>query len=129
LVVGRNRRPSASHWQTLSHNIVLSRHRHERGNFSGDKRVNWNIVESGVKHHNRYWKKNRFFFFDPLDLAMQVMIFTVNIRTLENMNSIWCMRCATPDLRQVSSFLWILRFSPPIKLTATILLKNCWKWR
>ena len=41
LVVGRNRRPSASHWQTLSHNVVLSRHRHERGNFSGDKRVKW----------------------------------------------------------------------------------------
>ena len=41
LVVGRNRRPSASHWQTLSHNVVVSRHRHERGNFSGDKRVKW----------------------------------------------------------------------------------------
>jgi hypothetical protein len=35
LGVGRNRRPSASHLQTLSHNVVLSRHRHERGNFSG----------------------------------------------------------------------------------------------
>ena len=59
-------------------------------------RYNWNIVESGVKHHNRYWKKNRFFFFDSLDLAMQVMIFTVNIRTLENMNSIWYTRYAQP---------------------------------
>ena len=39
--MGRNRRPSASHLQTLSHNVVLSRHRHERGNFSGDKRVKW----------------------------------------------------------------------------------------
>jgi hypothetical protein len=29
------------------------------------------------------------------------------------------------DLRQVSGF---LRFPPPIKLTATILLKYCWKW-
>ena len=43
LVVGRNRRPSASHWQTLSHNVVLSRHRHERGNLSSDKRVKWVI--------------------------------------------------------------------------------------
>jgi len=30
------------------------------------------------------------------------------------------------DLRQVGGF---LRFSPPIKLTATIYLKYCWKWR
>ena len=29
-------------------------------------------------------------------------------------------------LRQVSGF---LQFPPPIKLTATILLKYCWKWR
>ena len=27
------------------------------------------------------------------------------------------------DLRQVDGFLWVLRFPPPIKLTATILLK------
>jgi hypothetical protein len=33
------------------------------------------------------------------------------------------------DLRQVSGFLWILRFPSPIKLTSTILLKYCWKWR
>jgi hypothetical protein len=33
------------------------------------------------------------------------------------------------DLRQVDGFLQVLRFSPPIKLTATILLKYCWKWR
>ena len=33
------------------------------------------------------------------------------------------------DLRQVCGFLWILRFSPPIKLTATIWLLYCWKWR
>ena len=30
------------------------------------------------------------------------------------------------DLRQVGRF---LRFPPPIKLTATIKLKYCWKWR
>ena len=29
------------------------------------------------------------------------------------------------DLRQVRGFLWILRFHPPIKLTATISLKYC----
>jgi hypothetical protein len=32
------------------------------------------------------------------------------------------------DLRQTSGFLRVLRFSPPIKLTATIILKYCWKW-
>jgi hypothetical protein len=32
------------------------------------------------------------------------------------------------DLRQVSGFLRVLRFPPPIKLTATIWLKYCWKW-
>ena len=30
-----NHRPVVSHWQTLSHNVVS----------------NWNIAESGVKHH------------------------------------------------------------------------------
>ena len=29
------------------------------------------------------------------------------------------------DLRQVGGFLWVLRFPPPIKLTATIQLKYC----
>jgi len=33
------------------------------------------------------------------------------------------------DLRQVGGFLRVLRFPPPIKLTTTILLKYCWKWR
>jgi len=33
------------------------------------------------------------------------------------------------DLRQVGGFLWVLRIHPPIKLTATIRLKYCWKWR
>ena len=35
------------------------------------------------------------------------------------------------DLRQVDGFLQILRFPPPLKLTATIqlnLVKYCWKW-
>jgi hypothetical protein len=29
------------------------------------------------------------------------------------------------DLRQVGCFLWVLRFLPPIKLTATLQLKYC----
>jgi hypothetical protein len=29
------------------------------------------------------------------------------------------------DLRQVGGFLWVLRFPPPIKLTATVWLKYC----
>jgi hypothetical protein len=33
------------------------------------------------------------------------------------------------DLWQVGGFLWVLRFPPPIKLTATMKLKYCWKWR
>ena len=33
------------------------------------------------------------------------------------------------DLRQVGGFLWALWFSSPIKLTATIYLKYCWKNR
>jgi hypothetical protein len=33
------------------------------------------------------------------------------------------------DLRQVNGFLWVLWFPPPIKRTATIELKHCWKWR
>jgi len=32
------------------------------------------------------------------------------------------------DLRQVGSFFRILRFLPPVKLTATIQLKCCWNW-
>jgi hypothetical protein len=32
------------------------------------------------------------------------------------------------DLRQVSGFLRVLRFLSPIKLTAMIQLKYCWKW-
>ena len=30
-VLGENHRPVASHWQTLSHNVVSSTSRHERG--------------------------------------------------------------------------------------------------
>ena len=33
------------------------------------------------------------------------------------------------DLRQVCGFLRVLQFPSSIKLTATILLKYCWKWR
>jgi len=34
------------------------------------------------------------------------------------------------DFGQASGFLQVLRFSaPPIKLTATIKLNYCWKWR
>jgi hypothetical protein len=33
------------------------------------------------------------------------------------------------DLRQVGVFLRVLRFPPPIKLTATIWMKYWWKWR
>ena len=29
------------------------------------------------------------------------------------------------DLRQVCGFFWVLQFSPPLKLTATIYLKYC----
>jgi hypothetical protein len=32
------------------------------------------------------------------------------------------------DLRLVSGFLWVLQFPPPIKLTAKIQEKYCWKW-
>ena len=32
------------------------------------------------------------------------------------------------DLQQVGWFLLVLLFPPPIKLTATIYLKYCWKW-
>jgi len=36
-VPGETHRPVASHWQTLSHSVILSTPRHERGsNFSGD---------------------------------------------------------------------------------------------
>jgi hypothetical protein len=31
---GENHRPDASHWQTLSHNVVSSTHRHEQGSNS-----------------------------------------------------------------------------------------------
>ena len=33
------------------------------------------------------------------------------------------------DLWQVSAFLWVLQFPPPIKLTTMIYLKYYWKWR
>jgi len=32
-------------------------------------------------------------------------------------------------IKFVCGFFRVLRFPPPIKLTATILLKYCWKWR
>jgi len=32
-------------------------------------------------------------------------------------------------VQQVGGFLRVLRFPPPIKLTATVWLKYCWKWR
>jgi len=32
------------------------------------------------------------------------------------------------NMRQVGGFLRVLRFPPPIKLTATIYLIVCWKW-
>jgi hypothetical protein len=28
--IGENHRPTASHWQTLSHNVVLSKPHHEK---------------------------------------------------------------------------------------------------
>ena len=40
-----------------------------------------------------------------------------------------CMIKFVSDLRQVVGILRILRFPPSIKLTATIRLKHCWKWR
>ena len=36
-----------------------------------------------------------------------------------------CVKKFVCDLRQVCGFLWVLRFPPPIKLTATIQLKYC----
>jgi len=33
------------------------------------------------------------------------------------------------ELRQVGDFIRLLWFPPPIKLTATVWLKYCWKWR
>jgi hypothetical protein len=33
------------------------------------------------------------------------------------------------DLRQVGGFIWVLRFPPPIKLTATKQLKYCFLWK
>jgi hypothetical protein len=39
-VTGENHQPVASHWQTLSHNVVSSTPLHKRGsthNFSGDR--------------------------------------------------------------------------------------------
>jgi hypothetical protein len=43
-----NHQPAISHWQTLSHNVVLNTPHEQDSNFSGVR----NIVESGVKHHN-----------------------------------------------------------------------------
>ena len=40
----------------------------------------------------------------------------------------YVIKCAS-DLGQVVGLLWIFRFPPLIKLTATIYLKYCWKWR
>jgi len=33
------------------------------------------------------------------------------------------------DIQQIDGCLKVLWFPPPIKLTATISLKYCWKWR
>jgi hypothetical protein len=34
----------------------------------------------------------------------------------------------TTSVQQVNGFLWVLWFPPPIKRTAMIELKHCWKW-
>jgi hypothetical protein len=51
-VPGENHRPAAvaSHWQTLSRNFVSSKLKM----INRDPRYNWNIAESGIKHHNPY---------------------------------------------------------------------------
>ena len=42
-------------------------------------------------------------------------------------HKIWYLRFIVSELRQVSGFLRVLWFLPPIKLTAKIWLKYCWK--
>jgi hypothetical protein len=60
---GENHGPVASHWQTFSHNVISGTPCHERvrtpnllvigTDCTGDwpPQYNWNIVESGIKHH------------------------------------------------------------------------------
>jgi hypothetical protein len=52
-VPGKNHRPVASHWQTLSHNVVSSTTRHEwvqTHNVSGDR--HWLLIHSTVLYHS-----------------------------------------------------------------------------
>jgi hypothetical protein len=49
-----------------------------------------------------------------------IRIVCVYVRTSIVYSSDWC---------QLGGSLWVLRFPPPIKLTATIWLKYCWMWR
>jgi hypothetical protein len=46
-VHGENHRPDASHWQTLSHNVVSPRHERIRTHISGDR--HWDVCKLGVK--------------------------------------------------------------------------------
>jgi hypothetical protein len=57
----------------------------------------------------------------PIDQLLQIFV-----HTNDELDTTFCDKFFS-DLGHVSGFLRVLRFPPPIKLTATIYLKYCWK--
>jgi hypothetical protein len=53
-----------------------------------------------------------------LDLQLHVQSVPITTKALSS-NPVYVIQLVS-DLRQVAGFLWVLRFPPPIKLTATI---------
>jgi len=68
-----------------------------------------------------------------LDLQLPVHITTNVVSSNPAHDEVYSMQLYVTmfvsDVRQVSGFLRVLRFHPPIKLTSTIYLRYWWKWR
>jgi hypothetical protein len=109
---GKNHWPVASHWQTLSHNVVSSTHRHEGfelttlvvigTDYTGSCKSNYHMITNNILN-------------DMKNLAGMHFGWPLKFVFL-----LWMKNKNNSDWRQVGGFLPVLRFPPSIKLIATI---------